>query len=103
MSVVVVALLVVVALAALLAVGGLLVMDDAQDRLHYTGVATILATVALVAAVVVEVGVSEVAVKALAVGVVVLTSGPVLNHATGRAILTRRHGRPAGDDWKVTG
>jgi multicomponent Na+:H+ antiporter subunit G len=73
----------------LLAVAGVVLMRDALDRLHYTGAST-LATICLVAGVVVQEGPSLIGLKALLLGVFLLVSAPALASATGRAIV--RHG-----------
>lgn len=102
MTVVVVVLVVVACAAAAATAAGLLLVRDPLDRLHYAGVSAVLGTVALGAAAVAHAGPGEVAVKVLAVTLVLLVSGPVLTHATGRAVVTRRRGQPADPDWEVT-
>jgi multisubunit Na+/H+ antiporter MnhG subunit len=63
------------------------------DKLHYTGPATVVAPVAIAAAVLVEEPLSSAGIKAVLVAVVMLLTGPVLVHATARAARVREHGR----------
>jgi multicomponent Na+:H+ antiporter subunit G len=67
---------------------GVLVMRGALARLHYVQVAT-LGAVLVVAAVLVRDGASLIGVKAVLVGAFLVATGPVLSHATARAIHTR--------------
>jgi multicomponent Na+:H+ antiporter subunit G len=90
------ALLVVGVAAALLSCLGVLVMGNAYDRLHYTAPAATLAPALLAAAIVLEEGLSAVAVKALLVAVVLVATNPVLSHATARAARIRQFGH-----WSV--
>jgi multicomponent Na+:H+ antiporter subunit G len=91
-----------VAVAVLLAVGvgsalmsavGLLVTRDPYDQLHFTGPATVIAPVALAAAVLVEEPLSSAGIKSVLIAVVMVTTGPVLIHATARAARVRERGR----------
>ena len=91
-----------VAVAVLLAVGvgsalmsavGLLVTRDPYDQLHFTGPATVIAPVALAAAVLVEEPLSSAGIKSVLIAVVMITTGPVLLHATARAARVRERGR----------
>ena len=84
----VVAGVVVLAFACL----GVIVMRGALARLHYVQVAT-LGAVLVVAAVLVRDGASLIGVKAVLVGAFLLATGPVLSHATARAIHTRAERR----------
>ena len=93
------------AVAALLALGvavtwlsclGVLLMGDPYDRLHYTAPASALAPVLIAAAVVVEEGLSAAGVKALLIAFVLVTTNPVLGHATARAARIREFG-----EWTV--
>ena len=69
----------------LLATLGVLLMRDALDRLHYAGASSF--GIALVcAAVLVAEGPSLIGLKALLTAAFLLLSGPVLVHATARAI-----------------
>ena len=76
----------------LLAVAGVVAMRDALARLHYTGAST-LATICVVAAVLVQEGPSLIGLKALLFGAFVLVSAPALASFTGRAIHRRTEGR----------
>lgn len=74
---------------------GVLVMRNVYDRLHYVGAAAF--GVLLVAlAVLVRDSFSLIADKALLVAVLVLTTGPIMSHATARAVRVREHGH-----WSV--
>jgi monovalent cation/proton antiporter MnhG/PhaG subunit len=91
-----------VAVVVLLALGvgscllgalGLLATDDPYDQLHFTGPATVIAPVALAAAVLVEEPLSSAGVKAVLVALIMVASGPVVLHATARASRVRERGR----------
>jgi multicomponent Na+:H+ antiporter subunit G len=71
---------------------GVLVMPGALARLHYVSVAA-LGAVLVVAAVLVRDGASLIGLKALIVGAFVVATGPVLAHATARAIHARAERR----------
>jgi multicomponent Na+:H+ antiporter subunit G len=80
----VVAGVVVLAFACL----GVLVMPEALARLHYASV-SVLGVVLVAAAVLVRDGASLIGVKAVLVAAFLAATGPVLSHATARAIHTR--------------
>ncbi|HEY0361242.1 MAG TPA: monovalent cation/H(+) antiporter subunit G [Solirubrobacteraceae bacterium] len=84
----VVAGVVVLAFACL----GVLVMPGALARLHYASV-SILGVVLVAAAVLVRDGASLIGVKAVLVGAFLVATGPVLSHATARAIHQRAERR----------
>jgi multicomponent Na+:H+ antiporter subunit G len=84
----VVAGVVVLAFACL----GVLVMRGALARLHYVSVST-LGALLVVAAVLVRDGASLIGVKAVLVGAFLVATGPVLSHATARAIHQRAERR----------
>jgi multicomponent Na+:H+ antiporter subunit G len=84
----VVAGVVVLAFACL----GVLVMPSALARLHYVSAAA-LGVVLVVAAVVVRDGASLIGLKAVLTGAFVLATGPVLAHATARAVHARAERR----------
>ena len=72
---------------------GVVLMRDALDRLHFVG-ASLLGSVCVGLAVVVAEGPSVIGLKALLTVAVLAVTGPVLGHATARAIhLHRRPGR----------
>jgi multicomponent Na+:H+ antiporter subunit G len=71
---------------------GVLVMPKALARLHYVSVAP-LGVVLVVVAVLVHDGASLIAVKAVCVAVFLVATGPVLAHATARAIHVRAERR----------
>jgi multicomponent Na+:H+ antiporter subunit G len=74
---------------------GVLAMRNVYDRLHYVGAAAF--GVLLVAlAVLVRDSFSLIADKALLVAVLVLATGPIMSHATARAVRVREHGH-----WSV--
>jgi multicomponent Na+:H+ antiporter subunit G len=72
---------------------GVVLMRDALDRLHYVG-ASLLGSMCVGLAVVVAEGPSVIGLKALLTVAFLAVTGPVLGHATARAIhLHRRPGR----------
>ena len=75
---------------------GVLVMRDAYDRLHYTAPASVVAPVAIAAAVVLEERLSAAGIKAVLVALVLVVTNPVLGHATARAARIRQFG-----EWTV--
>ena len=92
----VVALLVFGVGITLLSCVGVLVMRNPYDRLHYTAPAAVLAPVAIAAAVVLEERLSAAGIKAVLVAIVLVTTNPVLGHATARAARIRQFG-----EWTV--
>ena len=72
----------------LLACAGVALMPTALDRLHFVG-AGVTATVLVAAAVVVHEGWSTLSSRAVLVALMSLIGGPVLTHATARAIDAR--------------
>lgn len=79
----------------LLAVLGLVVMRAALDRLHYVGLAAVGALL-VGGAIVVRESFSLIGDKALLTGVVLVTLGAVVTHATARSLQIRAHG-----DWSA--
>ena len=79
--------------AALMSALGLLAARDPYDQLHFTGPATVIAPVAVAAAVLVEEPLSSAGIKAVLVALIMLATGPLLIHATSRAARIREHGR----------
>jgi multicomponent Na+:H+ antiporter subunit G len=71
---------------------GVLVMPKPLARLHYVSVAP-LGVVLVVVGVLVREGASLISVKAICVGLFLVATGPVLSHATARAIHTRMERR----------
>jgi multisubunit Na+/H+ antiporter MnhG subunit len=94
-AVVAVILLIAGATIELLAVVGLCAMRDAYDRIHYVGLIGFGALLIAVAIVVRE-SFSLIGNKALLVGVVLVTSGPIVAQTTLRSLLTREFG-----DWRA--
>jgi multisubunit Na+/H+ antiporter MnhG subunit len=68
---------------------GVVLMRDALDRLHYAG-ASSFGVVLICAGPIVAAGPSLIGLKALLTGAFLLVSGPVLVHATARAIHLNR-------------
>jgi multisubunit Na+/H+ antiporter MnhG subunit len=88
----VVAVLIVIGVGAqVLGCLGVAAMRTAYDRLHYTG-PSLLASVALAAAVLVREGFSLVADKGLMLALVVIVTSPVIVQAIGRAARISEHG-----------
>jgi multicomponent Na+:H+ antiporter subunit G len=79
--------------SALLSALGLLATRDAYDQLHFTGPATVIAPVAVAAAVLVEEPLSSAGIKSVLIALIMLGTGPVLIHATARAARIRDRGR----------
>jgi multicomponent Na+:H+ antiporter subunit G len=71
---------------------GVLLMRDALDRLHYVGAST-LGVGCICAAVLVSAGPSLIGLKAILTAAFLLVTGPVLTHATARAIHLHRAAR----------
>jgi multicomponent Na+:H+ antiporter subunit G len=90
---VVVAALVVIGVAVqVFACAGVVLMRDALDRLHYVG-ASVAGVVCLCAAILVAEGPSLIGLKAVLTAAFMLVCGPVLGHATARAIHLHREAR----------
>jgi monovalent cation/proton antiporter MnhG/PhaG subunit len=88
-----------VAVAVLLSIGvvielaccvGVLVMEDAYDKLHYLGPAAIVGPLVIAAAVVARESFSQAGVKALLTAGLLILASPVLTHATARALYIRQ-------------
>jgi monovalent cation/proton antiporter MnhG/PhaG subunit len=89
-SVVVAALLVVGVAIELACCVGVLVMEDAYDKLHYLGPAAIVGPVLIAAAVVVRESFSQAGIKSLLTAGLLIIASPVLSHATARALYIRQ-------------
>jgi multicomponent Na+:H+ antiporter subunit G len=76
----------------LFACAGVLRMRDALDRLHYVG-ASAVGIACVTAGVLVAAGPSLIGLKALLTAAFLLVTGPVLAHATARAIHMHREAR----------
>lgn len=83
------------AVLQVVAVLGVTVMRDAYDRMHYVSLAG-YGGLLIGAAVLVREGFSLIGDKALAVGVILILTGPVLAHATVRSLRIRELG-----DWRA--
>jgi multisubunit Na+/H+ antiporter MnhG subunit len=79
----------------LLAVLGMCTMRDVFDRLHYVGLAGFGAFL-IALAIVFRESFSLIGDKALLVGVMLVTAGPILVQTTIRSFLSREHG-----DWRA--
>jgi multicomponent Na+:H+ antiporter subunit G len=75
------------------AVLGMVAMADVFDRLHYVSLAS-FGGVALAAAILVAEGPSMIAVKGGLTVLVLMTTSPVLTHATARAVRDRERRQP---------
>jgi multicomponent Na+:H+ antiporter subunit G len=82
-----------VAVAALLVLGVGSLLLGAAGLLHFTGPGTVIGPIAIAAAVLVEEPLSSAGIKSVLVALVMLTTGPVLIHATARAARVRERGR----------
>jgi monovalent cation/proton antiporter MnhG/PhaG subunit len=69
---------------------GVLVMEDAHDKLHYVGPGAIFGPLAVAAAIVVRESLSQAGIKALLTAALLIVVNPVLTHAIGRALYIRR-------------
>ena len=72
---------------------GSVVARNLYDRLHFIAPATSLGASLVCSAVVVNEGTSQAGLKALLVAALLVTTGPVLVHATARAARVRELGR----------
>jgi monovalent cation/proton antiporter MnhG/PhaG subunit len=89
-SVLVVVLLVAGVAVELACCIGVLVMDDAYDKLHYLGPAAIVGPLAIAAAVLVRESFGQAGIKALLTAALLIVASPVLSHATARALYIRQ-------------
>jgi multicomponent Na+:H+ antiporter subunit G len=71
---------------------GIVLMKDFFERLHYMATVSTVATVALLAAVVIEQGWGQAAIKMSLIVIVLFLMNAVLTHATARAARVRDHG-----------
>jgi len=94
----------VVVITCLLCCLGLVAMKDFFERLHYMATVSTVATMALLAAVVIEQGWGQAAIKVSLIVVVLLLMNAVLTHATARAARVRDlgHWQPAEGE-KIAG
>ena len=77
--------------AFLLSAVGMLVRD-VYGRIQYTYPAATIGVVAIVAAILVHKPASQLAIKSILAGLVIVWSNPALSHATARAARVRRFG-----------
>lgn len=95
------AVIILVSLAVLvewLCLFGLVVMRNPYDRLHAIGPANILPPVLIVIAVLLDTGFTANSAKVVAIGVVILITGPLLTHAIARAARVEEKGTLAPSD-----
>ena len=71
---------------------GVLVMPNVFDRLHYTAPASTVGALGIALSIVVEEGWAAASVKAMLIFVLLVTTNPVLTHATARAARVRQFG-----------
>jgi len=69
---------------------GVLVMDDAYDKLHYLGPAALIGPPCIAAAVVLRESLGQAGIKSLLVVALLTVASPVLSHATARALYIRQ-------------
>jgi multicomponent Na+:H+ antiporter subunit G len=69
---------------------GMVAMHNAFDRLHFLGPASTVGPVCIAAAIVVSDSLSQSGVKAVIIAALLIAMGPVLTHATGRALRVRQ-------------
>ena len=69
---------------------GVLVMEDALDKLHYIGPAAIFGPLAIAFAIVIREALSQAGIKSLLTAGLLVIVNPVLTHAIGRALYIRR-------------
>ncbi len=69
---------------------GVLLARNPYARLHFIGPATLLGSLAVTAAVLVRNSSGQAEIKAVLIFLVLLVTGPIVSHVTGRAIHTRR-------------
>lgn len=81
---------------ALICCIGVLVLDDAFDRLHFITSANTLSSAFIALAVAVGTPFSNATLKTILLLVLMIISGPILSHATARAVRIRRHG-----EWRI--
>jgi len=86
------ALLAVGVAATLLSCLGVLVMPNVFDQLHYTAPASTVGAFGIAVSIVVEEGWAAASVKAIFIFILLVTTNPVLTHATARAARIRQFG-----------
>lgn len=92
------ALLVIGILGAALTSLGLILSDDLYDQIHFLSPASLIGSVAIPAAVLVQGGWTQAGAKAILIGLILMVSNPVLSHSTARAGRTRRNQQVAARD-----
>ena len=74
---------------------GVILMPNLMDRLHFLTAATSLGPAFIAGAIVTREALNHQGIFAVLIAVFLLCFGPVLTHATARAVRIRRHG-----DWR---
>jgi len=75
---------------------GVLLAEDAYDKLHYLGPAAIVGPLLIGSAIIVRESFGQAGIKSLLTAVLLMIASPVLSHATARALYVRR--RDHADD-----
>lgn len=92
MSVAVDALLALAVIAQWICCIGLVVMRTAADRLHYTSAAYTIGPFCVLAAILIEAGLTSNGLDSIAAVAIMFLSGPLVVHATARALRRSRFG-----------
>ena len=74
---------------ALLSAIGVMAAHDPFDRVHFAGPAAVLTPIAVAIAAGISASSAQAAVKAILLAIIFLIAGPVLAHATGKALHRR--------------
>jgi monovalent cation/proton antiporter MnhG/PhaG subunit len=101
-QIVVCALLIMGVLGFLTTSIGLLLNDDLYDQIHFLSPGSLIGSVAIPAAVLVQEGFSQAATKAILIAILLFFSNPVLSHATARAGRIRRKQKLAPEEKETT-
>lgn len=70
---------------------GLMLSDDLYEQIHFLAPGSLIGAVAIPAALLLQEGFSQAAVKAILIAFLLFVSNPVLSHATARAGRIRRN------------
>jgi monovalent cation/proton antiporter MnhG/PhaG subunit len=72
---------------------GVLVMEGAYDKLHYTGPAASVGAFLIASSIIARESMDQAGLKALLCAAILIVANPVVTHATGRALHVRRADR----------
>lgn len=72
---------------------GLLLMRNPYDRLHAVGPANVLPPLFMLAAILIQTEVTQVAIKTVLIALAVMLTSPVITHAIGRGVRISETGR----------